>query len=186
MDKLNYECLEHILRFTDSGPKEWLVLSQVCRMWREVISRFWKRINRIEIAPNKFDRKRPYLSTKRVIAIIERAGYYVNEITITARKINNIRLGEYVYNLNGLDMDAFLESFELHCNGRILKANFYPEDPVCGAVMRCSSNLKKITLTLDRQCGWDFFAEFAEENSVEELEFIVRHEFYPPSNVRKF
>lgn len=182
MDKLNYECLEHIFCSTNCGPKEWLVLSKVCKFWREVVSKFWQQINRIEIIQNNFDSEQPYLSSENVIVIMRRAGQYVTEINITARKINNIRLGKFSYNLSGLDMDACLNSFESQCANRILKTTFYAENQVCRSIMRSNPDLKNITLVIDKNLyTWNF-----EENVMEELELICHSNCKVPFNEVSF
>lgn len=164
MDKLNHECLEHIFRYC--GPKDWLILSEVCKSWRYIISKFWKQIERIEFVPTNYNKNQPFLSTKKLIAILAQIGDNITEITIISRKIGNIRLGKFVYNLHGLDLAVFWNAFDLYCTGRIKQATFYADICFANSIMRTNPGLKKVILMMDAKCdSWSFFG-----GQVEELE----------------
>lgn len=159
MDRLNYECLEYIFGFLNCGPREWLLLSRVCKQWREVFLRFWKRITIIEINGQtyQFDRCQSYLSTQRMVEILEYAAEYVTELNITKReKISGIKLGNsngtQTFNLSGFDLEAFLESLSSNSTGKILKANVLPDQPFLKYLIKSNQNLQELTLTLDKNC----------------------------------
>lgn len=178
MDTLNYECLEHIFSFLDyHTPKEWLLLSKVCTKWQDVVSRTWKKIDRIEIVDG-FDKHQPYLSSKKVLAIIDHAAQHVTDLKIIKRdKINSIKLGDFQYNSNCLDMDAVLASFEGYSSGKILKANVFPDNQkFLKYIMSCNKDLQQLTLTLDEHCfscnHFDRIANKLDRTTAAELQLI--------------
>lgn len=125
--------------------------------------RFWTRITIIKIDNDKdrcnyqFNPNLPYLSTKMVSEMLDYAAEYVTELNVTQRTgISNITLGNpkgtLSYNLNGLNLEAFLESLSENSTGQILKANVLPDQPFLEYLTKDHRNLKELNLTLDKDC----------------------------------
>lgn len=193
MEKLNYECLEHIFGFLNCGPREWLLLSRVCKKWQEVFLRFWKRITIIKISNEdpdyEYNPNVPYLSTQMVLEIVGYVAEYLEEISISKReKINNIVLGNSkgrtLYNLNGLNLGAVLEALKQCSAKKITKVKILPDLPILKSLMKLNTNLKNLTIILDKHCfiesgtmctRYDLRSKEVDKNSAKERSAHRKH-----------
>lgn len=168
MANLTHDCLEHIFKYLNCGPKELAVLANVCTLWRSVVKRHWKReVNVIEIKEGRssFDIRLRYISAKTVPDILEHALEHVAEIKIATRgSTSNIRFGNEAYNVTGkLIMDTVHKSFAKYPSRNISNATILADDlKLLQCLLKSRKTLKNLHLIVDEDCffhtgddGWN-------------------------------